>query len=160
MISIIAAVGKNNELGLNNNLIWNLPSDLKFFKNQTLNSTVVMGKNTYLSLPFALPNRKNIVLSHINTFKNSDKCIVYNSKEELMNYINNTKEDIYIIGGANIYNMFIDIVNNIILTEIDAESTADVYFPKFNKLNFTKVILGNNSDNGINYTHVKYIKKI
>ena len=68
MISIIAAMGKNNELGKKGNLIWNIPKDLRYFKEKTKNSIIVMGRNTFNSLPKVLPNRKHIILSSTNNF--------------------------------------------------------------------------------------------
>jgi dihydrofolate reductase len=161
MITIIAAIGRNNELGKNNDLIWSLPSDLKFFKEQTLGAKVAMGKNTLESLPKLLPGRKHIVLSLDNNFnKDVTGVLVYNNKDEFMNYCKSCEENIFIIGGASIYAMFVDLADVLILTEIDAEDKeAQVYFPKFDKTKYTKEILGSNSDNGINYTHVRYTKK-
>lgn len=151
MIILIAAVGKNNELGKDNKLLWNLPNDLKFFKEITLNKTVVMGYNTYLSLPRLLPKRKNVVLYE----KDLKDVITYHSKEELLNSL---KEDLYIIGGANVYKQFIDDASVIYLTEIDDSKDADVYFPKFNKNNFQKIFLKENSDGKVKYKHYKYVR--
>lgn len=151
MIILIAALGKNNELGKDNKLLWNLSNDLKFFKEITLNKTVVMGYNTYLSLPRLLPNRKNVVLYE----KDLKDVITYHSKEELLNSLN---EDLYIIGGANVYKQFIDDASVIYLTEIDDSKDADVYFPKFNKNNFQKIFLKENSDGKVKYKHYKYVR--
>ncbi len=161
MITIIAAIGRNNELGKNNDLIWNLPSDLRFFKEQTLGAKIAMGKNTLESLPKLLPGRKHIVLSLDNDFnKDVTDVLVYNNKDEFINYCKSCKDNIYIIGGASIYAMFIDLADVIILTEIDAEDKeAQVYFPKFDKSKYTYEYLSSNIDNGINFKHVKYIKK-
>lgn len=161
MITIIAAIGRNNELGKNNDLIWSLPSDLKFFKMQTLGAKVAMGKNTFESLPKLLPKRKHIVLSLDNKFsKDTAEVLVYNDKDSFINYCKKSKENLFIIGGASIYKMFIDIADVLVLTEIDAEDKdAEVYFPKFDKSKYTKEVLSSNSDNDINFTHVKYIKK-
>ena len=81
--SIIAAVGKNNELGANNKLMWHLPNDLKFFKNMTDGKTIIMGRKTFASLPKMLPNRHHVVLSSSNDFP--EEVSVYNSFEELIN---------------------------------------------------------------------------
>lgn len=154
-IKLISAIGKNRELGKNNKLIWNLPNDLKFFKKQTLNKTVVMGYNTYLSLPKKLENRKMVVLYD----KPIDGVEVYNNEYEMLINLKE-EEEIYIIGGAYLYNTFIDIADDIYLTEIDAEcSEADVYFPSFDKSLWKSRVLGKNSDNGINYNFVHYTRK-
>lgn len=90
-IIIIAAIGQNNELGKDNNLIWHLPDDLKFFKSITMNKTIVMGYNTYKSLPNLLPNRKQIVLTHrkinnpeVQVFNNIDFLLEYIKKDQMI----------------------------------------------------------------------------
>ena len=156
MISIIAAIGKNNELGLNNDLIWHLPNDLKYFKETTLNQTIVMGYNTFVSLGRVLPNRKHIVLSFEKVRLPLD-VIQFNNLEELNNYIKD--KDVFIIGGASMYKQFIDKADKLYLTEIEDTHKADVYFPNFDKNLFDKKILGTNNDNGINYTFTLYERK-
>ena len=156
MISIIAAIGKNNELGLNNDLIWHLPNDLKYFKETTLNQTIVMGYNTFVSLGRVLPNRKHIVLS-FEKIKLPDEVIQFNNMEDLKNYIKD--KDVFIIGGASMYKQFIDECDKLYLTEIDDTHKADAYFPNFDKNLFNKKIIGTNSDNGINYTFTLYERK-
>ena len=156
MIALIAAIGKNNELGKNNNLIWHLPNDLKFFKEVTMGKNVVMGLNTYKSLPRKLNGRNMIVLSDVE-FK-EEGIIVYNDLKKLLEDYKN--EDIYIIGGASLYKLFIDKVDTMYLTEIDAsDDKADVYFPKFNKDDWNREVLKENSDNDIKYKHVRYRRK-
>lgn len=156
-LSMIAAVGKGNELGKNNGLIWNIPNDLKFFKEKTIGKTVVMGASTFHSIGKPLPQRKNIVITH----QNIDKVSIYKSiREFLIDYKNKT-EEVFIIGGASIYKEFIDYVSTIYLTEIDAsDKEADTYFPEFNKQLYEKIILDKNEENGIKYTHTMYKKKI
>lgn len=156
-LSMIASVGKGNELGKNNGLIWNIPNDLKFFKEKTIGKTVVMGANTFHSIGKPLPQRKNIVITH----QNIDKVLIYKSiREFLIDYKNKT-EEVFIIGGASIYKEFIDYVSTIYLTEINAsDKEADTYFPEFNKQLYEKIILDKNEENGIKYTHTMYKKKI
>ena len=156
MISIIAAIGKNNELGLNNDLIWHLPNDLKYFKEKTMNQTIVMGYNTFVSLGRILPNRKHVVLS-LEKVRLPLDVVQFNNLEDLNNYIKD--KDVFIIGGASMYKQFIDKADRLYLTEIDDTHEADVYFPKFDKNLFDKRILGTNSDNGINYTFTLYERK-
>ena len=156
MISIIAAIGKNNELGLNNDLIWHLPNDLKFFKEKTLNQNIVMGYNTFVSLGRVLPSRKHIVLS-FEKVRLPLEVIQFNNLEDLNNYIKD--KDVFIIGGASMYKQFIDKADKLYLTEIDDTHKADVYFPNFDKSLFDKKILGTNSDNGIKYTFTLYERK-
>ncbi|MEG2348174.1 MAG: dihydrofolate reductase [Clostridia bacterium] len=163
MITIIAAIGKNGELGKNNNLLWQLPSDLKFFKEQTMGATVAMGKNTFESLPKILPGRKHIILSFDNNFNKDIKdSEVFNQKDLFISRCSqlSSQKELFIIGGASIYAMFIDIADKLVLTEIDSQDeSADVYFPKFNKENYNMKVLKKNSDNGIYFQHVIYTKK-
>ena len=158
-LKIIAAIGKNNELGKNNNLIWPIKEDLQFFKEQTTNHNIIMGYNTYISLPKKLPNRHHIILTH-RDIKTDNDIDVYNNKYDLLAGLNNIEDDIYIIGGASIYKEFIDDVNELMLTEIEAtDNNADVYFPTFNKEEWSKEIISTHNDNNPKYKHVKYLRK-
>ena len=157
-ISIIAVIGENNELGRNNDLIWHLPNDLKFFKSVTSGHTVLMGRNTLWSLPKVLPNRTNIVITDIDEEYPSE-VVIYNSIESFLNDYNGKDEEVFIIGGASIYKQFIDIADKLYLTEVSASSSADVYFPLFDKSNYDKEVVGENEDNGISYKHVLYKRR-
>ncbi len=157
-ISIIAAIGKNNELGLNNQLIWHLPNDLKFFKEQTINHQIIMGKNTLDSLPKLLPGRKHLVLTH-QKLEETDQLQVFHTKDDLINYLNNIDEEVFVIGGAKVYNEFFPFATKLVLTEIEASSEADAYFPKFNKEEWNRKVVATNCDNDIKYNHVIYTKK-
>lgn len=156
MIAIIAAVGENLELGLNNKLLWHLPNDLKFFKEKTTGKIIIMGYNTFLSLGRPLPNRQNIVLSRQDRTL-PDNVLLFHSIEEVLGYIKD--EDVFVIGGAQIYEQFLPLAHELYLTEIKANSLADAYFPNFDKTSYEKEILATNSDNDINYQHVLYKKK-
>ena len=157
-ISLIAAIGKNYELGKNNNLIWYIKGDLKFFKETTMGHPIVMGRKTFESLPKVLPGRKNIVISKSDILNNEIEK--YKSIKEFLENYQNYKDEIFIIGGASIYSSFIDLANKLYLTEINKEdSSAQVYFPKFNKNEWTKEILNNNVENDIEYSHVLYKRK-
>ena len=130
MISIIAAVAKNRAIGYKNKLIYWLPNDLKRFKALTTGHTIIMGRNTFLSLPKgALPNRRNIVLSRSQ--KAFDGCDVYPSLEEALQHCT-PDEDIYIIGGASVYRQALKIADRLCLTEIDdTPAQADTFFPDY-----------------------------
>ena len=157
-INIIAAIGKNNELGKNNDLIWKFIEDMKFFKETTMGHPVVMGRRTFESLPNILPGRENIVISTNNI--NNDKIKLYRSIKDFLISYKNYNSDVFIIGGASLYKAFIDIASTLYLTEIDdIEKDADVYFPIFNKEEFTKEIIKELEENGIKYKHVLYKRK-
>lgn len=154
-ISMIACVGKNLELGKDNDLIWHLPNDLKFFKEKTLNKTVVMGRNTFLSLQKKLPKRRNIVLMLPSEEKIMD-VDNFHSISEVLDEIKKIDDEVFIIGGASIYRQFLPYTNKIYLTEVPMEAEATVYFPEFDKTKYKRILLGENSDDNIKYQHVLY----
>lgn len=163
MIKIIAAVGKNLELGKKGDLIWQLPNDLKFFKEQTQDSVVVMGRNTFNSLPKKLPKRRHLVITDVDNFNKSieDVDIFYNFAVLLSTVRKQAvNTDVFIIGGASVYRQFMFYADELILTEVDAEDKeADVYFPFFDKHEYDRQVIASNEDNGIKYTHVRYLRK-
>lgn len=157
-LSIIAAIGKNNELGLNNNLIWHLPSDLKYFKKVTSGKTIIMGRKCFESLPGLLPNRKHIILTN-NKDYNVDGATICHNIEYVLNYVKNTNDECFIIGGAKIYELFLPYAKKLYLTEIDATSRADVYFPKFDKELYEKEEIEKINENDIDYKFVLYTRR-
>ena len=130
MISIIAAVAKNRAIGFENKLIYWLPNDLKRFKALTTGHTIIMGRNTYLSLPKgALPNRRNVVLS--STISELPGCDVYPTLDAAFKSCR-PDEDIYIIGGARVYEQAISMADRLCLTEVDdTPAQADAFFPDY-----------------------------
>ncbi len=156
MLSIIAAIGKNRELGAGNDLVFHLKDDMKFFRETTANHKVVMGRKTWESLPHKLPNRTNIVISR-HTVENADEHI--SDMEAFAAANENTTEEVFIIGGGSIYAAFLPYAKNLYLTEIDSDAKADVFFPDFDKSLYDKEILKKGTENGIDYSIVKYTKK-
>lgn len=153
MISIIAAIGKNNELGKDNKLIWHLKKDLEYFKKNTWGKKIVMGAKTYYSLPKKLENRSYIVLS--KSIDNIENGLVFHDFLDLLSYLKNMDEEVMIIGGASIYKMFLPYADKLYLTEIDASSDADAYFPSFLKSEYKKTII-EEVDENIKYRFVLY----
>ncbi len=132
MISIIAAIAKNNAIGLKGKLLYWLPADLKRFKALTTGHTIIMGRKTFDSLPKgALPNRRNIVLSRSKKdFPGAERFA--SLKEALASCA--TAEDIYIIGGASVYAEALPLADRLCLTEVhDTPAEADAFFPDFNR---------------------------
>lgn len=157
-ITLIAAIGKNNELGKDNHLIWRIPEDLKFFRENTMGKSIVMGMNTLNSLPKKLPNRNYIVL----TRKEIDLGIgtlVFHNLEDLLEYIQIIDEEVMVIGGAQVYKLMIDYADKMLLTEINATANANVYFPSFSKSSWDKEIIGSFIYDEIDYSHVVYTRK-
>ena len=157
-LSLIAAVGKNRELGKDNDLIWHLKEDMKYFREMTNNKTIIMGRKCFESLPGLLPNRKHIILTNNKDYK-VDGALVMNNMEEVLNYIKNTDEQCFIIGGAKIYELFLPYCDNLYLTEIKDKKDADVYFPKFDKKLYNKKIIDSKEENNIKYNFVLYRRK-
>ncbi len=132
MISIIAAVAQNRAIGNENKLLYWLPNDLKRFKALTTGHTIIMGRKTFDSLPKgALPNRRNVVISR--TVTELPGCDVYASLEEALSHCA-SDEDVYIIGGASVYEQVLPLANRLCLTEIaDTPSAADAFFPDYSE---------------------------
>ena len=129
-INIIAAVDRNRAIGFQNKLLYWLPNDLKRFKALTSGHTVVMGRKTFDSLPKgALPNRRNIVLSR--TTKELPGCEVFSSLQKALAHCH-PDEELFIIGGASIYEQAMKIANRLFLTEVDdTAQQADAWFPPY-----------------------------
>lgn len=134
-ISIIAAIGKNNELGRNNDLLWRLKSDMDFFKRTTTNHWVVMGRKSWESLPARfrpLPHRENVVVSRDPSFS-AQGARVFNSIEKALQCASELAiEQVFIIGGGQIYTeaLQLGLVDEMYLTHVDATfDDADVFFP-------------------------------
>lgn len=160
MFTIIAAIGKNFELGKNGDLIWHLPNDLKFFKEKTTGHKIFMGRKTFLSLPKKLPNREHFVLTTNKTNIIDCEINIVNDLEKFVDENKDTTEEIFVIGGAQVYKLMLPYVTKMFLTEIeDVSLDADVYFPKFNLGDFTRRVISSNEDNGVKYSHVEYIRK-
>ncbi len=134
-ISIISAIGNNNEIGKSNTLLWDLPVDMKHFKETTSGYPVIMGQRTYESIGRLLPNRQNIILTKDNDFKVEGADIVY-SLEELDELLkeNTSSEEAFVIGGGQIYKLFIDKADKLYITHVNVSfPDADTFFPKINK---------------------------
>lgn len=129
MTTIVVATGRNNEIGYQNQLLWHLPKDLKHFKNITAGHPVIMGRKTFESIGKPLPNRTNIVVSRQKDWFQEGILIVGTIKEAVK-FAKKIDEDIYIIGGGNIYEQTLDMADRIELTVVDADFNADVFFPK------------------------------
>lgn len=160
---MISAVAANNVIGKGNSLPWNLPEDLKFFKQTTLGHAVLMGLNTWYSLPVKpLKNRKNFVLcpegTEIDSVEGIDVELVHNIDE----FLKRTDiEDVFIMGGATVYKLFIDKVDELYLTMIQENVEGNVYFPEFDMNKFDKQILGSGYDEkeNLHYIFTKFIRK-
>tara|TARA_B100000900_G_scaffold175810_2_gene149152 strand:- start:1100 stop:1606 length:507 start_codon:yes stop_codon:yes gene_type:complete len=135
-ISLIVAVSQNGVIGKDNQLAWHLPDDMKYFSNMTKGHSIIMGRKNWESIPTKyrpLPERKNIVITRNKNFK-SKEAFVVNSIEQAID-ISRTDEDeeVFIIGGGEIYKLGLEYVDKIYITEIYAEIEGNTFFPKWEK---------------------------
>ncbi len=130
-ISIIVALDENNAIGKDNRLLCHVPGDLKRFKRITSGHTVIMGRNTYLSLPGGpLKDRKNVVITD-NMRERFEGCETVYSVREAMEKCDKRREN-FIIGGASVYSQFLPYASKLYLTRIHKTFSADAYFPDIN----------------------------
>lgn len=158
MITIIAAVARNRAIGFENKLLYWLPNDLKRFKALTTGHTIIMGRNTFESLPKgALPNRRNVVLSR--TTKELPGCDVFPTLEEAIQSCQ-PEEDVYIIGGARVYEQAIKFADRLCLTEIaDTPKEADAFFPDYSDWKVeTKEAHPKDEKHAFEYAFVDYVR--
>ncbi|WP_418886780.1 type 3 dihydrofolate reductase [Gilliamella apicola] len=134
ILSVIVAMAHNRVIGLNNQMPWHLPADLAWFKKNTLNKPVIMGRKTFESIGRPLPNRHNIVISrqiesidnkisNVSWVKSIDEAISLAQKQQ--------PDEVFIIGGGNIYQQVLPLIERLYLTHIDAELQGDTYFPDY-----------------------------
>ena len=128
-LSLIAAIGKNNELGKNNSLLWNLPKDMEHFRETTRGHAVIMGRKTFESIGKPLPNRRNIIITRDTAYSHEDIEVVH-SVSEALSLFGKSDEEVFVIGGAEIYIQAITKANKLYITSVDASfHDADTFFP-------------------------------
>ena len=128
-ISIIVAIAQNNAIGKNNRLLWHLSDDLKRFKKLTTGHTLIMGRNTFLSLPNgALPNRRHIVISDVKEDR-FEGCEMASSINQAIQLAGETAE-CFVIGGGMVYSQFLSVAGKLYLTQVDKTFEADTFFPE------------------------------
>lgn len=127
MINLIVALDKNNLIGKDNDLPWRLPRDLQYFKSRTLNSPIVMGRKTFQSLPGLLPDRQHVILTKSGYAVRTPRAESHSSVESVLEKFKG--KDIYVIGGSEIFNLFLSYVDRMYVTYIDEEFEGDTYFP-------------------------------
>lgn len=138
MTTIVVAMGKNREIGRENQLLWHLPKDLKHFKEITSNHPVIMGRKTYESIGKPLPNRTNIVISR-KTDWFEEGILIVGSIKEALKFAKKIDENIFIIGGGNIYEQTIELADKLEITLVNATLEADTFFPKIDEKIWRKI---------------------
>ena len=128
MIIAIAAIGMNNELGKDNQLIWHLPNDFKRFKTLTTGHYIIIGRKTFESFPKPLPNRTHVIITRQKNYT-AENCIVVDSLKKAI-AVCPKDEDVYVIGGGEIYNQSIDFADKLEITKVFHSFEADTFFPE------------------------------
>ena len=157
-ITMIAAIGPNNELGKDNKLLWDLPEDLKFFRQQTIGKPIIMGKRTLDSLPRLLPGRLHLVLTH-QELEPNDQIKVFRDIDSLLEFVETLDQEVMVIGGAQVYKQMLDLSDKMLLTEVEAQADADVYFPTFDRNDWNCQELCRHTEGNIKYKHLVYTRK-
>ena len=156
-LTIIACIGKNRELGLENNLIWRFKEDMRFFKTSTMGKDIIMGRKTLESLPKLLEGRNHLVLTHAKI--DNPLIKTFSTVEEFLEYARDKDEEIMVIGGASVYRELLPYTSKMLLTEVEAEAKADVYFPQFERNEWDSELLTENEEKGIKYKRLSYTRK-
>lgn len=155
-IILVAAIGENGEMGQNNELLWHLPGDLPRFKKITMGSPIIMGRKTFDSIGRALPGRLNIVLT-ANKNWSADGVSVAGSLEQAIKLAEaqNTGKT-FVIGGGQIYKLFLSYASSMEITEVYDAPVADTYFPNFSGTDFKEITRIRNTDNDPKFDYVTY----
>ncbi len=162
-MGLIVATAQNREIGYKNKLLCRIKEDLEFFKKITMDSYIIMGRNTYESMPKNLPRRKYIVLSKDEEFNLETPKIIHRNLEETLAFVSQERESTFwVVGGGKVYTNFLPYVNKMHITEISKTyPEADTFFPEFNKDEWyenegEKLYC---AENDASYSHVLYLKK-
>ncbi|NLC68721.1 MAG: dihydrofolate reductase [Clostridiaceae bacterium] len=153
MISIIAAVSKNNVIGRDGKIPWHIPGEQKRFRELTTGKTIIIGRKSFEEIGRPLPDRKTVVLSKTKNYS-AENCITVDSFSKALELLENEKE-VFIAGGAEVYKAALPYAEYIYLTAIDRCFEGNVYFPDFNKDDFT-VIYEQRVEGPIPYTYYTY----
>lgn len=162
MISLLVAMGKNHVIGFENDMPWHLPEDLKYFKEKTTGHTIIMGRKTYDSIGRVLPNRRSVVLTRqkldfpkeIEVIRDINQIYQWNKA--------NPDQELFIIGGGNLYNQVLPYADRMYITEIDENFEGDTFFPTFeaNEWTLTSKVKGErNNDNPYEYYFLQYDRR-
>lgn len=155
-VILIAAVGENGEMGRNNELLWHLPGDLPRFKKITMGSPIIMGRKTFDSIGRALPGRLNIVLTE-NSEWQADGVSVATSIDSALGFAKeNRAEKIFIIGGGQIYKLFLPYATSLEMTEVADSPIADTFFPNFSSAEFRELKRESITDTNPKFDYVTY----
>ncbi|OZU90161.1 dihydrofolate reductase [Virgibacillus indicus] len=162
MISLLLAMDRNHVIGLNNDLPWRLPKDLRFFKEKTTGQTVIMGRKTFESMGGALPNRENIIITRKQKEFPENVQIIHDLETVIEWNKENPEKEYFVIGGGNIFDQILPYANRMYITWIDESFEGDTYFPGFSEeeWNLTSKTKGEKNDtNPYDYYFIQYDRK-
>jgi dihydrofolate reductase len=155
-VILIAAIGENGEMGRNNELLWNLPGDLPRFKELTMGSPIIMGRKTFDSIGRALPGRLNIVLS-ANQHWQAESTQVTDSIDTALQWAQAEQSGkVFIIGGGQIYKLFLGLATHMEITQVYDAPPADTFFPNFSSNEFKEVARIKNADHHPSFDYISY----
>ena len=162
MLSIIVAIANDNVIGKDNKLIWHLPEDLKRFKSLTTGHTIIMGRKTFESLGWILPNRKHVILCNDMEMNiDNENVEILEDISMLKKYIDSDEEN-FVIGGATIYKLLMPYADKLYITKINKSFDGDVYFPEINENEWQEVKREKglkNEENPFDYEYIDYIRR-
>jgi dihydrofolate reductase len=166
-VIIIVAIAQNNAIGKDNNLLWHLPADMKFFKEQTSGQTIITGRKNYESIPEKfrpLPNRTNIVVTRDKNFQALGATVVYNLEDAIEKSKSSGAEKCFIIGGGQIYKESLEknLVDEMLITHVEVVPKADTFFPEVDSSKWQKELITElNADekNKFSMKIYRYLKK-
>lgn len=162
MISLLVAMGKNHVIGFENDMPWHLPEDLKYFKEKTTGHTIIMGRKTYDSIGRVLPNRRNVVLTRQKLDFPKEVEVIRDIKQIYQWNKANPDQELFVIGGGNLYNQVLPYADRMYITEIDENFEGDTFFPTFeaNEWTLTSKVKGErNNDNPYEYYFLQYDRR-
>ena len=158
IVSLIVAMDRNRAIGKHGGLPWKIPAELEYFKDVTMGKPIIMGRKTHESIGRALPGRRNVIITRQSEYLPKGDCLVCSSMEEAFEKLEEEgvvhggpEDEIFVIGGAELYNTALPAADRIYVTEIDNEFDADVFFPEFEEELFEKTEIGTVIDEKTSY---------
>ncbi|WP_323134388.1 dihydrofolate reductase [Tellurirhabdus rosea] len=140
IISLIAAISENKVIGKDNDLVWSLPDDFRYFKQTTSGHPILMGRKTWESLGRPLPNRLHIIITRQPDFEAPAECIIVDSLEKALDEARKTGDgEAFVIGGAEIYRQALPLADRLYLTEVKGTFEGDTFFPEVNQSEWQEV---------------------
>lgn len=153
MISLIVAMDQNRVIGKNNELPWHLPADLQYFKKVTMGHPIIMGRKTFESIGRVLPGRENVIVTRNQDFK-AEGSVVLHDIEQIKTFADSRDEEVFVIGGAEIFKEILPVTDRLYITEIHETFEGDTFFPVIDENQWDKISSNSGSiDEKNRYAH-------